>query len=465
MGCEDSPQANKTQQNKQQITPPMDKQYQSNPRTEVAFGDLDKIRERGLLRVLVTHSRTDFFVDQGKIRGIQAEFVNALEKQLNAGITDVSKKLRIEFHPVSFAQLIPTLVAGKGDLIANFLTVTPEREQQVDFLSGENSAVNEILVSHNAITNIKSLDDLAGREIHLLRNSSYVTHLTSLNKAFKQRGLKPINIIQEDSQLLSEDILELVNAGIYQLTIIDDYRAKAWQKTLPNLSLYTDFPLSKDNTIGWAIGKNSPLLTQQLKIFIAKNKTGTLIGNLLFTRYFKKSQWIKNPNDPSAQQRLEEYRAFFKTYAMQYGHDKHLLKAVAFQESGLDHSQKSHRGAVGLMQLLPTTAADKMVNIPDISSPKNNIHAGAKYLAFIRDRYFSSPTISKKDRQAFMLAAYNAGPAKVRRMRELANAQGLNPDIWHGHVDIIASQLIGRERLPMCLTSISITLPINSLNN
>jgi len=76
---------------------------------------------------------------------------------------------------------------------------------------------------------------------------------------------------------------------------------------------------------------------------------------------------------------------------------------------------------------------------------ENNIHAGVKYLAFLRDRYFSDPALTPDNRVAFTWAAYNAGPAKVRRMRQLAAKMGLDPNKWFHHVELAAARIVGRE--------------------
>jgi membrane-bound lytic murein transglycosylase MltF len=122
-----------------------------------------------------------------------------------------------------------------------------------------------------------------------------------------------------------------------------------------------------------------------------------------------------------------------------------MTAALAYQESQLDHDKKSHVGAIGIMQLLPTTAADKNVGIADIAELESNIHAGHKYLRFLQDRYFSDPAISTLDRYLFTFAAYNAGPAKVAKIRTEAEAEGLDPNVWFQNVEIIAAKRIGRE--------------------
>jgi len=144
-------------------------------------------------------------------------------------------------------------------------------------------------------------------------------------------------------------------------------------------------------------------------------------------------------------EQLKTFTAIFKKYGDKYSFDYIALLAQAYQESGLDNSKKSHRGAVGIMQLLPSTAADKNVGIKDISTVDANIHAGVKYLAFIRNRYYSDPKITATSRLAFSWAAYNAGPGRVRQMRKLTKKMGLDPNVWFNNVEVAAGKIIGRE--------------------
>jgi membrane-bound lytic murein transglycosylase MltF len=119
--------------------------------------------------------------------------------------------------------------------------------------------------------------------------------------------------------------------------------------------------------------------------------------------------------------------------------------AIGYQESQLDQSKRSRAGAVGVMQIKPSTAADTNVGITGVDQLENNIHAAAKYLAFLRDRYFSNPEIDDFNRDFLTLAAYNAGPARVRQLRNEAEVDGLDPNVWFGEVEQVAARRIGRE--------------------
>jgi membrane-bound lytic murein transglycosylase MltF len=139
------------------------------------------------------------------------------------------------------------------------------------------------------------------------------------------------------------------------------------------------------------------------------------------------------------------YRPVFQKYAEKYGFDWRLIMAVAFQESGLDPDKKSNRGAVGLMQIKPSTAADPNVGIPDISSVDGNVHAATKYLDFLRDRYFSDEDIRPRDQVRLSLADYNAGPAKIQKAMQKAREMNLNPDKWFRNVELAVLRMVGQE--------------------
>ena len=141
--------------------------------------------------------------------------------------------------------------------------------------------------------------------------------------------------------------------------------------------------------------------------------------------------------------RFTQLADLFRKYAGRYDLDWLLLTAQGYQESRLDHSARSPAGAVGVMQLLPSTGAE--MEVGDVMELDNNIHAAAKYVRFMIDRYYDDPEIAEEDRVLLALASYNAGPRRVRELRAEARKQGLDPNRWFDHVEVIAAQRIGRE--------------------
>ncbi len=407
------------------------------------FGDLDEMLDRGSIRVLVAPSRTNFFFDKKDLRGFDVEWMVAFEKQLNEG-RKRSKRIRVVWVPRSFGSLLPELKAGHGDLAIGGLTVLPSREQGIVFSDPYMTGVDEVVVHHRGVAGFESIDDLAGRLITLRTHSSYEVHLREIGRTFESRGLEPPVIRTIGTRLATEDILEMVNAGIVKLTVADRHLAQAWAQVMPNLVVRPDIVISAGGELAVAVRSDSPRVLDSLNRFVRANKKGTHLGNILFTRYFDQKRWLNDPSADLGKATLDLVELFEK-YGAQYDFDWLDLMAQAFRESRLDQSKTSRAGAIGIMQIRPSTAADPNVGIHSIEVLENNIHAGVKYLAFLRDRYFSGPEILENSRLNFCLAAYNAGPRRIVGARKTAANQGLDPDQWIDNVELVVAQTVGRE--------------------
>ena len=254
-----------------------------------------------------------------------------------------------------------------------------------------------------------------------------------------------MKLVSADEYMEDEDLLEMVNAGVIPMTIVDNYIGKFWAQIFKNITLNPNIKLRTTGKIAWAIRKNSPGLKKIVNGFVEKNKKGTLIGNILFRRYLQNTQWVQNPMSDKERKRFEAAVEFFKKYGATYRLNWLIIAALAYQESGIDQTKKSQAGAVGVMQLLPSTAKDQNVNIPNIYEVEDNIHAGVKYLRFIIDRYFENESMDELNKTLFAFASYNAGPSKVNRLRQEARKMGLDPNVWFRNVEIVAAKRIGRE--------------------
>lgn len=353
--------------------------------------------------------------------------------------------MHVIFITLPFKQLIPSLIEGRGDIVAAGLTVTPERQKQVAFTDPYIKNVDEIVVTAKGVAGLKRKTDLSGRKIHVVSGSSYVNHLKELNKQFEKDGLKPIQIVQVDETIASEDLMQMVNAGIFDLMVVDHHIAEVWSKVLKDIVLRRDLKIHSDGKIAWAVRKNNPKLLVSLNSFVNKHRKGTLLGNIFFKRYYEKIKWIQNPLTKSEGKKHEKLIGLFKQYSKMYGFDWLKIAALAYQESGWDQKKKSKEGAIGIMQIKPDTAADPNVNIKDIFNIENNIHAGVKYLAFLRDRYFDDPAIDTDARIDFTIAAYNAGPARINSLRRKSQKLGFDPNKWFFNVEHVARKVIGME--------------------
>jgi membrane-bound lytic murein transglycosylase MltF len=144
--------------------------------------------------------------------------------------------------------------------------------------------------------------------------------------------------------------------------------------------------------------------------------------------------------------RFRDSVELFKKYGHQYDFDWLMLAAQAYQESHIDQTAHSPSGAVGVMQIKPSTAAGKPIYIQGVeNSAANNIQAGVKYLRFITDQYFKNDPMDHLNKELFAFASYNAGPARIAKLRRQAAREGFDPNQWFNNVEVIASREIGRE--------------------
>ncbi len=407
--------------------------------------DFDEILENRHLRALVVYNKLLYFLDGPTQRGASydalEQFREFIDKKYDLG----ARRFQVVYIPVTRERLIPSLLEGIGDVAVANLTITPERLAQVDFTDPIAGDVREVVVTGPNSPAIGKLEDLAGKKIAVRLSSSYYQSLLRLNDKLAEQGLDPVELIQANEYLEDVDILEMVNAGLWPMAIVDSHKADFWKDLLTDIIVHDDVAISEGQEIGWAFRKNSPILKDVLNQFVSENRKGTLIGNVILKRYFKDNKWARNNTGKDDVEKLRVMIDYFRQYADDYTFDWLMLAALGYQESRLDQSTRSAAGAVGVMQLLPSTAADPNVGIPDIEDLQNNIHAGTKYLRFIRDRYFEEPEIDDFNATLLTFASYNAGPNKIASLRKEAAEAGLDPNVWFGNVEHIVARRIGRE--------------------
>jgi len=411
-------------------------------------GDFSGMRKRHMVRILVPYSKTFFYLEKGQQKGINYEFGRQLERWLNQKkpLPKGTKGWQVLFIPVRRDQLLPFLQAGKGDLAAGGLTVTDDRSRLVDFVEPIAKGVKEVVVTAAGVKPPRKIDDLAGREITVRPSSSYYEHLVKLNGQFKKRGLRPIQIFKADEWLESEDILEMVNAGLIPMTVVDQYLAEIWRPLYSQLNIHRSVAVNTEGRLAWACRKKSPELRAVMGQFMREHKVGSTFGNIQVARYVRDSERVLNPTSKKEMQKFNELVEFFRKYAELYTFDYLMLMAQGYQESRLNQKARSPRGAVGIMQLLPSTAADPAVGIRDIDKyAERNIEAGAKYMRLLADNYLDDDRIAPVNRTLMAFAAYNAGPGNLRKFRRLAERSGYDPNVWFQNVEYAAARIVGQE--------------------
>ncbi len=408
-------------------------------------GDLDVMMRERNIRALVVISRTEFFYDKGKPRGITYEALEEFQRFLNAKFKTRALKTTIVWIPVRSDQLESALLQGVGDLVATDVFITPERAQKVLFTAPVATDVKEVLVSGPGAPQLASLDDLSGLEVYVSPLTVAYSSLQQLSARLQQQGKAPIKLLAADKNLSQEDLMEMVDGGLVPATVVGSRKAEFWSKVLPNLTAHQDVVVHDDGELAWAVRKDSPKLKEVLDEFIAGHGLGTAFGNTLLRRYLQNTKYVKNATSDAELQKFRTYLAYFKKYGEQYDFDYLMLAAQGYQESLLDQSRRSRSGAVGIMQVIPKYAAAKPINVRDVSNADANIEAGAKMLKNIRDTYFKGSDIDPLNKMLLSFASYNAGPSRIARLRKVAKAQGLDPDQWFGNMDLVVAKDIGQE--------------------
>jgi len=405
-------------------------------------GDFEGMVKRRVIRALVPYSKTFYFVDRAVQRGLSYEITRLLEADINKKLKTGNVRIHVLCIPVSRGEMIPALLEGRGDIAMGNLTITPERQKQVDFTYPTGTNVVEILVSGPGAEPVVSVEDLSGKEVYLRKSSSYYQSIEALNAEFAKAKKAPVKVRLAPENLEDEDVLEMVNAGLVKMTIVEDYLANFWKKIFPELNPNPNVKVRTGGDIAWMIRKDSPKLKEELDDFLKRFAKSGQRSDIL-ARYLKNTKWAKGATSPEDLKRFEDTIALFRKYGDKYDWDYLLLMAQGYQESELKQTARSPVGAIGVMQVMPATGKDMKVG--DINEIEPNIHAGVKFVRAMMNEYYANEPMDRLNKGLFTFAAYNAGPGRVRGLRKTAAERGLNPNIWFNNVELIAAEKIGRE--------------------
>ncbi len=397
-------------------------------------GDLPEMLKIHQIRVLVVPSRSTYFLDEkGQPRGIDYELLKGWEKMLNKGRKKGTPPISVIFIPVTLEELGDALLEGQGD-IAGITLITPSRADEFAYATPIFDNIQEVVVTRKGGPVVSRIEDLSGLEVHAISGSAQLESLYTLNEKFKKQGLAPIKVVRAEPYVADENLLEMIHGGMITAAVVPDAFAKLWARIFKNLVIHENIPVTSGMKAAWAVRKENPKLLAKLNEAIAsvlkKNKKAF---NRDFNQYFKTTRWIENPFVEGAKYELSGY---FQNEAAAFGMDWLQLMAQGFQESTLNPKAKSPYGAVGIMQVLPSTA--EWLGVKNYNEIEGNIHVGAKYMARLMKRYAKVPEITKDNRFFFALAAYNAGPGRVRKYRKRATELGYDPNQWFGNVERVS---------------------------
>jgi membrane-bound lytic murein transglycosylase MltF len=409
-------------------------------------GDLDEMVKRRVVRVLVPFRRPEFFYMEGRPAGLLQELFQELEKVLNAKYrTTAANRIIVGLLPTPMDRLRDRMTGGYGDVAAASISITEANKALVDFTIPTVTGLKIITVTGPGAPELKSVEDLSGKDVWVMPQTHMKKVLDNLNAKLKSQGKAPAGSRETDPVLEPGDVLEMVNAGIYPVALMQSMQAEFWARVFDNIKPRNDLALAEDVQLGWAIQKGTPQLKAFLDDFIKTHGIGTSFGNTVMRRYLKEAKYVRNATEVSELKKFQASLPYFKKYSEQYNLDYLLMAAQGYQESRLDQSVRSRVGAVGIMQVMPATAASAPVKIPGIETEENNIHAGARLMHFLIEDHFDEPGLDLLNRMLFAIASYNAGPAKIARCRTLAKDMGYDPNKWFNNVEVAAAKVIGRE--------------------
>ena len=408
-------------------------------------GDLEHILQKKELRALVVYERGFFFFDKGAQYGILVNQLQGFERWLNQTYLAREKlKLKIIYIPVRQDKLLDYLTEGRGDLVAANLTVTPTRREQVTFSQPLISPIEEWVVSQRELTGFNRITQLSGRRIWVRASSSYYESLHQLNWLFRELGLPPVYIETVPEYLQDGDLLEMVAAGIIPLTVTDSFKGRIWLDMIGGLKAHKLIPLRDKGRSAWALRNNSPELLKAVNAYISESSKRTLYSDMTLRRLMAQSDQMSNILAPDPLGRLSTIRKVLEAQADKYQLDWLMLAALAYKESGLNPNVRSNRGAVGIMQLLPSTGGEVGIRGARLTSLEGSVEAACRYMRLILDTYFNDPGMDRLNRHLFALAAYNAGPNRVQALQAKARERGLDPNVWFGNVEQLVANEVGQ---------------------
>ncbi len=386
--------------------------------------DLQHIRKSGVLHALVDYNSTNYFVYRGKPMGFEYELLQELSKELGVKLQImVSNDLNETFRG---------LINHRYDLIAKSLTVTRQRNKQIDF-TVPLLQTHQVLVQRSKSEDsgdsiyINSVLDLAGRKVQVQKNTSYYRRLVNLSEEIGAN----INIV-EDTIYGVEQLIERVAEGEINYTVCDENVARLNKTYYPNLDV--SLKISLPQNIAWGVRIGSTEWKNYLDKWITRFKK-TRRFKQIYYRYFESPRVaarMESDYHSISGGKISGYDNMIKQVAGEFNWDWRLISAIIYQESRFNPDAGSWAGAVGLMQLMPATA--RSLGVENYKNPKQNVKGGILLLNWLNNQFVESIPDST-ERIKFVLASYNIGLGHVKDAQRLAKKYGKNSLVWENNVD------------------------------
>lgn len=371
---------------------------------------LQKIRESGVITVITRNNAHCYYIYRDKAMGFEFDLAKAFSEHLGVELKVITP---------AWDKLFDSLNRERGDFIAASMTITPSRQARANF-SHEYLSVQQNALVHTGNYKIRSLEDLAGKTVHVRRGTSYQERLHKL----KKNGLDVTVRLYEDTP--TEELISMVAEREIEVTIADSNIALLNRRYYPDIRIA--FPIEEPESLGWAVKKGELRLLDEINRFLQKIKGNGMLERI-YNKYYAHVEIFDYIDLKKFHKRLETrlptYKDLIRKTAKKHGFDWRLIAAIIYQESHFDPHAKSYTGVEGIMQLTQDTAED--MGVGDRRDPKHSIAGGVKYLRKLYEKYGEA---RDPDRLLITLASYNVGHGHILDAQEIAREMNLNPQSW-----------------------------------
>jgi membrane-bound lytic murein transglycosylase F len=372
---------------------------------------LEAITERKEITVLTVNNAHCYYIYRDRPMGFEYDLAKAFSSYLG---------VRLKVVTTSWDELYTKLTSGEGDFIAANLSFSKRPGPMVG-LSDPYLVVKHQVVIHKDNSEIRKLEDLRGRSVHVRRGSAYEDTLEELkrNKGWDIR-------IRRYEDMPTEELIKMVGDKQIGITVSDSHIAMLNRRYYPDTRIA--FSIGRPQSLSWAVRKGEKALLDKIDEFLRKIKQDGTFESI-YEKYYGNVEDFDYVDLKKYHERLEErlpkYRPLIEKAAQKYGFDWRLISAMVYQESHFDPEATSFTGVEGIMQLTQETAAD--MGLRNRKSVEKSIMAGARYL---RQLYNKFDGAGSPDRLYFALASYNVGRGHVTDAQKIAAEKGLDPNSW-----------------------------------
>ncbi len=372
---------------------------------------LEEIQRSGTITMITQNNAHCFYIYRNQKMGFEYDLARAF-----ADFLDVELDVKVA---ESWNDMLTLLNRKTGHFVAASMAITPSRAKASDFSRGF-LPVQQMVITHKKNPGLNSVEDLAGKTIHVRRDTTHEETLRTLSR--KGLGVS----IQLHDKVATEDLIESVAQGTIEATIADSNVTLLNRRYFPDIRMA--FPVEQSQSLGWAVRKGEKALLKKINEFLAAvQQDGTFQD--IYNRYYAYLERFDHFDIKKFQQRIKtrlpKYKKTILAAAEIYGIDWRLIAALIYQESQFRPWAKSFSGVRGLMQLTLPTARD--MGVKNRLDPHESIMGGTKYLKKLYDVYDKAP---EPDRSLIAVAAYNVGKGHVKDARRIAADMNLDPNRW-----------------------------------